>query len=321
MSTILVVDDQPDMREALALILGDAGFNVRQAGTGEEALRLAASLLPRLVLLDVVLPDLEGYEVCRRLKADPATATILVLLLSGLGVWTRDRVVGLECGADGYLAKPVDPDELVAQARALLRLRHAEEALARDALLLASVREAVVVTDPEGVITSWNEGATRLLGWSAEEQLGRLLVERLPEHLRAWVSEMLGAVAAGGKWEGEHQEHCRDGSRVWVEARASPIRDPSGRLVGILALAHDVSGRKQAEAERELLISQLQEALATVKTLRGLLPICAWCKQVRNDAGYWRRLEAHLQEHLDVRFTHGICPSCAAKLLHGPVCR
>lgn len=75
-------------------------------------------------------------------------------------------------------------------------------------------------------------------------------------------------------------------------------------------LRAEIEERKRAEAEREALIQQLREALATVKTLRGLLPICAWCKQVRNDQGYWENLEAHLREHLDVSFTHGMCPTC-----------
>ena len=80
-------------------------------------------------------------------------------------------------------------------------------------------------------------------------------------------------------------------------------------------LRAEIEERKRVQAEREALIRQLQEALATVKTLRGLLPICAWCRQVRNDQGYWNNLEAHLREQLDVDFTHGMCPTCLQQQL------
>jgi GAF domain-containing protein len=76
----------------------------------------------------------------------------------------------------------------------------------------------------------------------------------------------------------------------------------------------EVEQRRRAEEERESLIRELRDALATVRTLRGLLPICAWCKNIRNDQGYWKRLEAYLTEHLDVKVTHGLCPPCAEKM-------
>jgi PAS domain S-box-containing protein len=316
-ANVLVVDDDPLGRAGFAALLRGAGLAVREAASGEEALRLAAELRPDLVLLDVVMPGLTGYEVCRRLKADPLTGSSLVLLVSGLGAHSEDRVFGLEGGADGYLAKPVEPAELLAQAHALLRARRAEEALARDALLLANVHDAIIVTDAAGAITYWNEGATRLLGWSAAEMLGRPGIERFPEHERAEAAETVRAIIAGTDRVGEWQESRKDGSRVWVEGRASRISDLTDRAVGVLELAHDVSQRKRAEAERESLIHQLQEALATVKTLRGLLPICAWCKKIRDDDGYWKSVETHLSQHLDVRFTHGICPACAANFTPG----
>jgi K+-sensing histidine kinase KdpD len=79
-------------------------------------------------------------------------------------------------------------------------------------------------------------------------------------------------------------------------------------------LEHEAAERRRVEEKREFLIRQLQQALATVKTLRGLLPLCAWCKSIRNDRGYWERLEKYLRDNLDVEFTHGICPRCAEKL-------
>src|SRR5947209_7634862 len=103
---ILCVDDDESNRFLLGQILRHEGFRVQEAATGGEALLLAAAR-PDLVLLDVQLPDLSGFEVCDRLKADPATAAIPVLHLSAVYTEGRDRAQGLDRGADGYLTKPV----------------------------------------------------------------------------------------------------------------------------------------------------------------------------------------------------------------------
>ena len=126
--TLLLVDDQAKVRLATRRILEAAGFAVREGATGAEALELAATI-PDLIILDVQLPDLDGFDVCRRLKADSVTGGIPIVHLSGVYRGVHDRVRGLETGADAYVTKPFDPAELVAVVRALLRLRHAESAL------------------------------------------------------------------------------------------------------------------------------------------------------------------------------------------------
>jgi len=123
--TIVVVDDFRDGRELTAAVLRREGFNVKEAGTGTEALALATEL-PALMVLDVHLPDIDGFEVCRRIKKDPRTAGISVLQVSAAFRNTGDRVRGLDGGADAYLALPVEREELVATVRALLRIRRAE---------------------------------------------------------------------------------------------------------------------------------------------------------------------------------------------------
>jgi CheY-like chemotaxis protein len=87
-----------------------------------------------------------------------------------------------------------------------------------------------------------------------------------------------------------------------------PFQDTDLRVAVEIAIY-----KAKLEAEREQLISELQEALATIKTLRGLIPICAWCKQIRNDKGYWQAVEQYIEEHSDVEFTHGMCPECQKK--------
>lgn len=128
---ILNVDDNEPGRYATTRILNRAGFQVLEAGTGKEALRLARSASPQLVVLDVNLPDMSGIDVCRQLKTDPATAGIMVLQVSATNIAVLDRVSSLSAGADSFLVEPVEPEELEAVARALLRLHRVEAELRR----------------------------------------------------------------------------------------------------------------------------------------------------------------------------------------------
>jgi hypothetical protein len=112
----------------------------------------------------------------------------------------------------------------------------------------------------------------------------------------------------------ETERQTRDGQTIQVSLCISPVRDRSGNIVGASTIARDISERKQAEAERERLLRELQVAVANVKTLRGLLPICANCKKIRDDKGYWNQIEYYIRERSDADFTHGICPDCAHRL-------
>lgn len=128
---ILNVDDHDAGRYARTRFLTRAGFLVEEARTGAEALESVRSVAPDLVLLDINLPDIDGFEVCRRIKADPDTARIAVVFLSAARLADLDVVAGLEHGGDNYLREPVDPAVLVATVRALLRERDVQEALVR----------------------------------------------------------------------------------------------------------------------------------------------------------------------------------------------
>jgi phosphate regulon transcriptional regulator PhoB len=119
-SQVLVVEDEPDIRDLVVLHLTREGFRCRTASNGIEALREVRAGRPDLVVLDLMLPEMDGLEVCRRLRAEPATAGISIIMLTAKADEV-DRVVGLEIGADDYVAKPFSPKELVARVRAVLR--------------------------------------------------------------------------------------------------------------------------------------------------------------------------------------------------------
>src|SRR3954471_23323280 len=123
--TILNVDDNEGCRYAVTRILELNHFNVKEAATGADALILAKSEQPDLVLLDINLPDLNGFEVCRRLKSEPATARIPVLHITASCLAPPDMAVGLESGAETYLIEPVEPEVLIATINSVLRARRA----------------------------------------------------------------------------------------------------------------------------------------------------------------------------------------------------
>jgi two-component sensor histidine kinase len=128
---ILVVNDNEAGRYATSRILARAGFQLLEAGTGEDALRLVRSASPQLIVLDINLPDVNGIEVCRQVKTDPKTANTMVLQVSATNIQVADRVHALSAGADSFLIEPVEPEELEAVARALLRLHRTESQLRR----------------------------------------------------------------------------------------------------------------------------------------------------------------------------------------------
>jgi two-component system, OmpR family, phosphate regulon response regulator PhoB len=123
---ILVVDDEPDMQELMAVNLRAAGYTVLLAAGGREALLQAREAAPHLVLLDVMLPELDGLEVCKSLRQDPSTASIPILMLTARGT-ELDRVLGLELGADDYVTKPFSVRELMLRVKNLLRRKPSPE--------------------------------------------------------------------------------------------------------------------------------------------------------------------------------------------------
>ncbi|MGW0804564.1 SpoIIE family protein phosphatase [Nonomuraea sp. NPDC002799] len=165
--TVLVVDDTPTKRYILSSWLRRAGHRVVEAGGGEEALRILAGQPVDLVVLDVRLPDIPGYEVCERIKADPATASIPVIQVSANAITVADRTEGLERGADAYLAEPIEPTEFAATVEAMLRYYRARwraelmaQRLARMAEVTLRMNEAETF---DRLLTVAVEGAAEVL--------------------------------------------------------------------------------------------------------------------------------------------------------------
>jgi PAS domain S-box-containing protein len=161
--------------------------------------------------------------------------------------------------------------------------------------------------DFSGYFKRLNPAWERTLGWTRSELMSRPFIEFVHPDDRERTLNQNRAVRGGGKALGfENRYLCRDGSYRWLLWNAAP--DPDGRV--IYSVARDITERKQAEEERERLVRELREALAEVTTLREFLPICSYCKKIRDDRNYWQSVEAYLSRHTNTRFSHGICPTC-----------
>lgn len=216
---ILIVDDEPLSVEMLGNMLADE-YRVTLAHSGHEALEIVSSNLPDLILLDILMPVMDGYEVFHLLKQNTALKDVPILFITAMGE-VECESEGLEMGAADYIIKPFNPS--------LVRLRvknHLEMKRQKDLLI----------------------------------------------------------------------------------ARAAELQRLNSEL------AREVEERRCVQLANEQLIKELREANAEVKTLSGLLPICASCKQVRDDQGYWSQLETYLSNHTEISFSHGLCNECAHKL-------
>lgn len=171
--TILAVEDEEDILELVEYNLNKHGFLVLKSGSGEEGLKLARAKLPDAVVLDLMLPDLDGLEVCRALKADPATAHIPIVMLTAKGE-EADIVAGLEMGADDYIPKPFSPRVLVSRIKAVIRRRRqgaaeAEEVIKTGDLVIHPGRREVMLKGKPVNLTYTEFGILHLLarrpGW------------------------------------------------------------------------------------------------------------------------------------------------------------
>jgi PAS domain S-box-containing protein len=263
-STILNVDDYGPGRYSRSRTLRNAGFEVIEAANGRDALASLHAHKPQLVVLDVNLPDMSGIDVCRQIKADPATAHVIVLHLSATSVGVDNKVAGLASGCDGYLTEPVDAEELIAHVNALLRLKRAEEELRETNATLRALFDAlplaVMATDPANRVTRWSPSAARVFGWSEEDVIGGPN-PTIPPNVEAEYAGRSRRALSGESIVGfETLMRRKDGTTVPVAVSLGPVRTREGVISGTLAVVEDITARKLAEREMARLYQEAGRA-------------------------------------------------------------
>lgn len=209
----------------------------------------------------------------------------------------RCRVIELEAAEAEYQ-----------RARAAL-----EEARERYNILFEYSGESIFVIDPSTLrFLAVNANAARRLGYSQKELLQLTLNDvESPDSDNTYASSVWESTISGTTFY-ECDYLCKDGDAVPVEVSSRHVHFGNREI--LLHFVRDISRRRRVEADREQLVYELQDALAHVKTLSGLLPICAKCKKIRDDQGYWHSVEIYVRDHSEARFSHGMCPDCMKEL-------
>jgi PAS domain S-box-containing protein len=206
-----------------------------------------------------------------------------------------------------------DAKELYAEVE---KLRAENEELRREGQLFRSVftegNLGIAMIGIDLRLEHVNPALAAMLGRTARELIGTAVVDLTHPEDVSTTTELATSLFKNeiSAYRVEKRYFHKDGSIVWVHLTATAIRDDSGKPLFGLAMIEDISARWLLNQDREKLIVQLKAALANVKTLSGLLPMCAWCKRIRDDQGSWSDVEHYVRRQTDADFTHGICPDC-----------
>lgn len=172
--------------------------------------------------------------------------------------------------------------------------------------------DMVCIAHFSGYFTRLSPAWERTLGFTRKELQAQPMFEFVHPDDREHTLEQNRKVRAGGQAIGfENRYRCRDGSYKWLLWNSTADLEHEV----IYAVARDITAQKQAQDEREQLLRELQAALAEVKELQRILPICMYCKSIRDDENYWQTVEAYIMQHTNTRFSHGICPTCYTKVV------
>ena len=312
---ILIVEDDGILAAFLQDTLTAFGYTALQpVATGEEAITKAAEQKPQLVLMDIELAgEMNGITAAEHIQS---ASDIPIIYLSGYSQYPllqKAKVVA----PYGYLVKPVPVEELVAMIEMVLYKNIFDRRVRESEVRFRTIYENAPILidgfDKNGRCILWNKECEKTFGYTMEEvnSHDHPLAPFYPDQdVREEVMESV--TSKPERIFREWHPITKDGKEIvtfWANFQL-----PDGTVMNI---GYDITARKRAEEEREILIQKLQEALEKVKTLSGFLPICMYCKKIRDDKGYWEEVEAYIRDHSEAKFTHSICPGCKKKLLSG----
>jgi sigma-B regulation protein RsbU (phosphoserine phosphatase) len=287
----------------------------RRVQTEEEFVAALKERAWDAIICDYLLPEFDGPKALALFRNAGLDTPFIVVS----GKCGEERAVGMmKAGANDYILKtnlsrlvPALERELES-AQERRRRRRAEGAMQYLAAIVESSEDAIYGKTLDSVIASWNPAAERLFGYSAEEIIGQSIVALYPLNRRDELLDSLSSIRRGetvGRVETERLH--KDGRIVPVSITISPIKDSQGAVIGASTIARDLRRQKQAELESRQLHDRLFAVTDQVRKLGGMLPICASCKRIRDDEGYWQQVETYISRHSEVVFSHGLCPKCA----------
>jgi PAS domain S-box-containing protein len=316
---ILIVEDEGLIARDVADSLREMGYSVAGiAPSGERAMEIIEAEHPDAVLMDIVIQGgMDGIETASLIRERYGTPVIY------LTAYADDSLLGrMRSSAPfGYLIKPFSAPELHFTIETAVYKHRLDQELKQ------SKEQYQALVETSGAVPWELDVVSRAFTYMGH-QIQKVIVTDAPEikDLDAFMAlvhpDDAGAVReffqGGLPAEGEHSElefrMIGPGNATrWLRDSVTLARGRDGLMV-LRGFLMDVTRRKEAEIERERSIAELREALDKIQHLHGLLPICAWCKKIRDDQGYWKQVEVYIEEHSGAEFTHSMCPECQKKM-------
>lgn len=289
-----------------------AGFGYEVAGivsSGQEMIASAAQTDPNLVIVDI---GVEGEtDVAQTARTIRLCRPIPIIFLT-LTADTAESISRLAEAIEPYavLVRPFTERELVSRIEMIhCKYEAKKQAVELEERFFTLSIDMLCFADFNGNFKRLNPAWEKTLGFTREELMSRPAIEFVHPDDRERTRNQNREVQAGGQARSfENRYRCKDGSYKWLLWNATFDFDQKV----IYSVARDITERKQDEAEREALLQNLQTALTEVKTLQEILPICSYCRKIRNDMNYWLTVEGYISQHTNSKFSHSICPTCYA---------
>jgi PAS domain S-box-containing protein len=285
-------------------------YDCTVAGSVFEARKILDSEKFDIVITDHSLGDGTAFDIYSSVRDTP------LIFVTGSGD-EEIAVKAIRAGACDYLIK--DPERnyltvLPVTVESAIRRKKVEDRLRMLSQAVMSAEDCIYITDLKDEILFVNRAFCQTYGYAEDAILGRRSNILWKEESQNGNVKNISSMSIEACPQGEFSHKRKDGSEFPISFSRSVVKDEHGNAVAAVVVAHDITGRKRAEQEREKLIHELQEALAKIKTLSGLLPICASCKKIRDDKGHWNVLEVYIRDHSEADFSHSVCPDCARAL-------
>ena len=319
-ATILVVDDDEFYLKLLKKLLAAEGHAVRTVASGEDALASVAEQLPDLIMLDVMMPGIDGLEVTRRLKADSRSRHVPIIMVTVLEDH-ESRFNGLEAGVEEFLSKPVDHAELLSRVRNMLKVKEYQDFLAdhsrileeqveartaelRIAAIAFETQESIMITDQDSRILRVNSAFTQLTGYSAGEAIGRTPAMLKSGRENAEFYRNLWETLIRNKyWQGEIWDRHKNGELYPKWLTITAVTDTNGQVTNYVGTFFDITLHKQAEEMRQL---ALYDSLTGLPNRRLLLDRLRQAVVASNRSGHYSALMfLDLDNFKPLNDTHG----------------
>ena len=325
---ILYIEDDAVIARLIQIKLRKHKFLVDIAENGKEGIDKFNNGSYDVLLVDYELPYYNGLQVIQKLAENGSLPPLI--MVTGAGS-ENIAVEAMKLGAGDYIVKDVDSGYLnllptiIKHVWQQNQLR-IEKTLAIEARMESEENlndffnnavELIQQVAPDGKFIYVNNTWCNKLGYSKEESAAMSFCNIFhPQYSRLSLEIMERVKAKETVKNFETVFLTKDGSEINILLNING-QFKNGTFICARGMGHDITERKQAENERERLIYELKQALTKVKTLSGMLPICASCKKIRDDKGYWNQIETYIKNHSEADFTHSICPDCRSRLYPG----